>query len=46
VLKNVSFGIMVLALVLGAGIVLKALVTGMVEHRRQHEELEEALAAD
>jgi hypothetical protein len=46
VLKNLSFGIMVLALVLGAGIVLKALVTGMIEHRRQHEELEEALAAD
>jgi vacuolar-type H+-ATPase subunit I/STV1 len=46
VLKNLSFGIMILALVLGAGIVLKALVTGMIEHRRQHEMLEEPLAAD
>jgi hypothetical protein len=46
VLKNVSFGIMVLALVLGAGIVLRALVTGMIEHRRQHEVLEEPPAAE
>jgi uncharacterized membrane protein YfcA len=46
VLKNVSFGIMILALVLGAGIVLKALVSGMREHRRQHELLEDPLGAE
>lgn len=45
-LKNVSFTIMVLALMAGAFIILKALVQGMREHRRQHEVLEEATATD
>jgi uncharacterized protein len=43
-LKTVSFGIMILALVLGAGIVLRALWQGMREHQRQHGLLEEATA--
>lgn len=46
VLKNLSFGIMILALVLGAGIVLKALISGMLEHRRQHEMLEVPYGTD
>ena len=45
-LKNVSFGVMVLALLLGAGIVLRALLQGMREHKRQHAVLEEATATD
>ena len=45
-LKDVSFGIMILALVLGAGIVLKSLIQGMLEHRRQHHVLREPLATD
>lgn len=44
VLKTVSFGIMILALVLGAGIVLRALWQGMREHQRLHGMLEEAAA--
>jgi hypothetical protein len=45
-LKNVSFGVMVVALLLGAGIVLRALLQGMREHKRQHAVLEEATATD
>ncbi len=45
-LKNVSFGVMVVALLLGAGIVLRALLRGMREHKRQHAVLEEATATD
>jgi uncharacterized membrane protein YfcA len=45
-LKNISFAIMVMALLLGAGIVLRALLQGMTEHRRQHRMLEEPMAAD
>jgi uncharacterized membrane protein YfcA len=41
-LKNVSFGIMILALVVGAGIVLRALLQGMHQHRRQRAVLGEA----
>jgi len=36
----------VMALLLGAGIVLRALLQGMTEHRRQHRMLEEPMAAD
>jgi uncharacterized protein len=43
-LKTVSFAIMILALVLGAGIVLRALWQGMREHQRLHGLLEEATA--
>ena len=47
ILKNVSFAIMILALVVGAGMVLWALVKGMIEHRRavQEEDIE-ALGQD
>ncbi|MDD5329813.1 MAG: sulfite exporter TauE/SafE family protein [Sulfuricella sp.] len=45
-LKNISFSIMILALVIGAGIVLKALIQGMREHKQQHGLIEEAIAAD
>ncbi len=38
-LKAVSFTIMILALIIGAGMVLRALVQGMREHRQQHEVL-------
>ncbi|MGD9788448.1 MAG: sulfite exporter TauE/SafE family protein [Sulfuricellaceae bacterium] len=45
-LKNVSFTIMVAALVVGAGIVMRALWQGIHEHRRQHAMLQEAVATD
>jgi len=45
-LKNISLGVMILALLLGAGIVLHALWQGMREHKRQHKVLQEALATD
>lgn len=34
-MKNVSFGMMIFALLVGAFIVLKALIKGMLEHRRE-----------
>lgn len=45
-LKNISFSIMILALIVGAAIVLKALIQGMREHKQQHASIEEAVAAD
>lgn len=45
-LQNISFTIMVLALVAGAVIVLGALIKGMREHRAQHRVLEELAIAD
>ena len=45
-LKNISFTIMVLALVAGAVIVLGALIKGMREHRAQHHILREMAIAD
>lgn len=45
-LKTISLGVMILALLLGAGIVLFALWQGMREHKRQTKVLQEALATD
>ncbi len=45
-LKTISLGVMILALLLGAGIVLFALWRGMREHKRQTKVLQEALATD
>ena len=45
-LKNISFGIMLFALVSGAAIVLHALFSGMREHQRGHRVLEEPAVAD
>ena len=45
ILKNVSFGIMVLALTVGAGIVLAALVKGMREHRQEQAGMRAGVAA-
>ena len=44
--KNISFGIMLFALVSGAAIVLHALFSGMREHQRGHRVLEEPAVAD
>lgn len=44
-LKNISFTIMVMALVAGAAIVLGALLKGMREHRAQHRFLDELAIA-
>ena len=45
-LKDISFWIMVLALVLGAGIIGKALLTGMREHAREQVALKTATPAE
>ena len=45
-LTRISFGIMLFALVSGAAIILRVLVTGLREHRARHEVLEETEATD
>ncbi|KAF0135531.1 MAG: hypothetical protein FD153_2086 [Rhodospirillaceae bacterium] len=45
-LRDVSFAIMILALMIGAGIILWSLFKGMREHQARHEMMEEPTAAD